>query len=141
MKRMRQDIESELRSLLPKAPSDRMLNSIASQLAPTRRTMRWANAWTWGAAVLVVAAGITAAVLWWPEPREIPGPSPSLPVVDRPTQGHPELPPPTMLAYQQVVGQSPDGLDELLDRHAASLLVAGSPADNVGSLYQNLMRN
>ena len=49
--------------------------------------------------------------------------------------------PPTMLAYQHALGQSPDDLDELLDRHAASLLIAGSSSNDIGSLYQDLMLN
>ncbi len=141
MKRSRRDMESELRSLLPKAPSDRVLHNIASQLGPTRRATHWGNAWAWGAVALAVAASIAVAVLWWPQSGKIPGPSPSLPVVDWQPQGPPEMPPPTMLAYQHVWRQSPDELNKLLDRHAANLLVAGSPSDHVESLYRDLMPN
>ena len=137
----RRDMESELRSLLPKAPSDRVLNSIASQLAPTMRTTRWGNAQAWGAVALAVAASIAIAVSWWPQPGKIPTPSPALPIVDRQPQGPLEMPPPTMLAYQHVLRQSPEELNELLDGHAASLLVAGSPSDGIGSLYRDLMPN
>lgn len=141
MKRTRQDLESELRSFRPQSPSDRVLNRIAGQLGPTPRTKRWANVWTWGAAAVALAAGIAIALLWWPQPSEVPGPSPSLPVVDRDTLGPPELPAPTMLAYQRVLGQSADELNELLDRQATSFLAASSPSDDIGSLYQDLMPN
>ncbi len=141
MKRTRQDVESELRSLLPNAPSDRVLDSITSQLAPTRRTMRWENARAWRAVALAVAASIAVAVWWWPQPGKIPGPSPSLPIVDRQPQETADMPPPTMLAYQHVWGHSPEELDELLDRHAASFLVGGPPSDDIGSLYRDVMSN
>ena len=46
------------------------------------------------------------------------------------------MPPPTIMANQHVLGQSPDDLNELLDRHAASLLAASSASDDIGSLYR-----
>ena len=48
------------------------------------------------------------------------------PVEDRPPASPSELPPPTILAYRQVLGRSLEDLDELLDQHAANLLVASS---------------
>ncbi|HJN08653.1 MAG: hypothetical protein QGG09_18990 [Pirellulaceae bacterium] len=99
------------------------------------------NVWAWGAIGLAVAASFAIAVVWWPQLGEIPGPSPAQPIVDRPPQGASEMQPPTMLAYQHALGQSPDDLDELLDRHAASLLIAGSSSNDIGSLYQDLMLN
>ena len=67
------DLESELRSLGPRQPSDRVRRGIADRLAqepaqtPTART----RVWRIGLAALALAAGVAIVVYsWWPSEQE-----------------------------------------------------------------------
>jgi hypothetical protein len=140
MKRTRQDIESELRSLVPKTPSPRVRDRIAGQLAVSRPPRLRKTAWVWAPLVVAVAASLVLMVRWWPRGDAIPTPGPIPPLVRLPSPP-PEVPPPTLLAYQQHLGRSHEALDDLLDRHAASLLTGGSPEDDIGSLSRDLRVN
>ena len=48
MKKSRQEIESELRSLVPQHPSDRLVDAISTQLDPKRTATGWQQACRWG---------------------------------------------------------------------------------------------
>ena len=115
-----------------------MAQGIADRLATTPPLAVEQSSWKWGAVALAVAACVAIVVLWYPRSSEMTGGS-SLPQAGK--QLYAELPPPTMLAYQRMLVESPDALDELLDRHASQLLVASSGSNVTASLYQDLMTN
>jgi hypothetical protein len=138
------ELESELRSLRPTAPSERVRRGITGQLASGRRPTARTNAWVWGALALAIAAGLTAAIVYWPAAKEVRPPGPG----DDMVQARPEMdpwtevhPPPTLLAYHQVLGESEASLDDLLNRHAASLLVGGDAGSEFGSLVREVDQN
>ena len=135
MTKTRDELEDELRSLVPSTPSNRVVDGIAERLTTTPTSSVEQDSWKWGAIALAVAACLSVVILWYPQSTKLTD-GPSLPSVD--TQFS-ELPPPTMLAYRQVFFQSPDALDELLDRHATDLLSPSS--DDTAGLFQNLMAN
>jgi hypothetical protein len=134
------DLESELRSLRPRPPSDRVRRGIADRLAqePVHTATARTRAWRIALVALALAASVVV-VIYSSRPREkgpdaIPGPV----VVVEPTE---TTPPPTWLAYRQVLGQSDESLDDLLDQHGASLLTSGQQSSDSGSLYQELLPN
>jgi hypothetical protein len=143
MKMTRQEMESELQSLRPRPLSDPARDDIARQLASTQRKERPSSPWIWRSVALAVAASIAFAAFLLPRSEDESGRSASLqPVrIDRSAVAVVEHVPPTMLAYGRVFDQSLDDLDQLLDRHAATLLVAGSPSDDIGSLYADVFVN
>ncbi len=139
MKQKRDELESELRSLIPAAPSDRMVNGIADQLAPAPHSTAEQPSWTFGAIAFAVAACLALVIIWYPRSTETTE-NPSLAPVSSQREAL-LAKPPTMLAYRQVLVESPDAVDELLDRHAARLLVASSSGEGMSSLLQDLMSN
>jgi hypothetical protein len=136
-------MESQLRSLRPSPLSESLRDDIAGQLASKQRKDRRRSQWIWSSVALAVAAGFAVAVFTLPRPEDDSQRSASLqPVrIDRSAVAVVENAPPTMLAYGHVFGRSPEDLDQLLDRHAATLLVAGPPSDDIGSLYADVFRN
>ena len=143
MKMTRQEMESQLRSLRPSPLSESLRDDIAGQLASKQPREHRRSQWIWSSVALAVAASFAVAVFMLPRRKDDSGRTTSLQParIDRPAVAVVENAPPTMLAYGHVFGRSPEDLDQLLDRHAATLLVAGSPSDDIGSLYADIFRN
>jgi hypothetical protein len=143
MRTSRQQLEAELRQLQPPKPSDRLRASISGQLET--QSLSSQRRWTrskkvWAVFVLASAACVAVAVLRWPRSDGIPGPLPSQSIAQRSQVELTETPPPTMLAYQRMLGQSADELDRLLDEHAGTLL-GSSPSIDSASRYLEWMPN
>ena len=71
MKKSRHDVESELKSLIPKSPSPEIAERIAGQLAETGPVATSRSILRWAAPALAVAAGIALAVVWWPSQGDV----------------------------------------------------------------------
>jgi len=71
---------------------------------------------------------------WEDGPAPVPNPIADIEEIDT-------TPPPTWMAYRQVLGRSDESLDELLDYHGASLLTSGESSTDLGSLYHELLPN
>jgi hypothetical protein len=149
MNNPRHDLESELRSLRPQAPSDRVHRGIAEQLAATARVRAVNNFWAWGGAALAVAAGLTALVIFWPGPtKKAAAPGAQIVVVPEEVKPPPRVdplpeapPPPTWMAYRHELSESVESFDALLDKHAASLLGGGPSGPGSGPLFQKIYQN
>lgn len=150
------ELESELRSLRPNAPSDRVRRGITEQLSATPQTGMKNNAWVWGAVAVAIAAAVTFAIVSWPGPDEIHPPGHGVPIVDQspdvkpPTDVKPppdvDTPiemhlPPTWLAYRHRLNESVESLDELLDEHANSLLAGDPSTADTDLLFDEVYQN
>jgi len=134
------DLESELRSLRPRQPSDRVRRGIADRLAqePAQTATAGTRVWRIALAAVALAASVAVVVFLWRQPAKEPDIVPGPLVVVEPTD---TAPPPTWLAYRQVLGRSDESLDDLLDHHGDSLLTSGQQSLDIGSLYQELLPN
>jgi hypothetical protein len=114
-------LELELSGLRPQAISPELKQRIAEQLAATP-VVRTRRPWRWVLAGGLATAACIAAMLLWPdqEPDRVP------PIAAvRQNQGDQiDDSRPTLQAYQRVLANSADGLDALLNRHAAATLLA-----------------
>jgi hypothetical protein len=106
-----QELELALRSLRP-APA--RIDLTAALAAGPRTAARRKQLWTMAvAATALVAAGSAwLALRWDPSPTNLAAPKDN--VVAVPWQNEP----PTLLVYRQALAQSPEALNELLDRQA-----------------------
>ncbi len=134
------DLESDLDSLRPRQPSERVRRGIADRLAQEPTQPATARSRIWRIALVALALATSIAVVFYSlrpsgqSPEAVPDPI----VTVEPTE---TTPPPTWLAYRQVLGRSDEGLDDLLDHHGVSLLTSGQQAEDFGSLYQELLPN
>ena len=135
MKKSRDELEAELRSLMPSTPSERVIDGIAARLSATTSSSEQ-DSWNWGAMALAVAACVSFVILSYPRSTDTTS-GPPLPSVGPQVQSS-QLPSPTMMAYRQVFLESPDALDQLLDRHASHLLASNSSGNEMEMLVQDL---
>ncbi len=125
-----EELSGDLRDAVAEILAERMPGDLASRAtaaarncATARRPARRAGLWV----ALSVAASIAAIALGWQTLRSRPargpqtGPEPRS-IVAQPNE-EPLSPGPTAWAYQRAANESPEALDELLDRHARQLLL------------------
>jgi hypothetical protein len=125
------DIESELESLRPVEPSPGLRWTIANRLEGGDGGRRWRRlVIAWGSA-MAAAACLVAAVLLWQTGHLRFGAHVTVVDVRPATAPTAVVPPParpTLGVYAGTLARSPDALDQLLDRQAASVRApAGSP--------------
>ncbi|MHC4402671.1 MAG: hypothetical protein ACYTG0_23665 [Planctomycetota bacterium] len=102
-----------------------------------RRLRRFA-VWTTLAAAACVLAFVLLRVSWlFHDGREVGG-DPRERREETPVLARSDLAEPTLWAYQQAARQSPEALDELLDRHAGQLLHPSSD-DEPATVWQDLL--
>lgn len=140
MNREFDDLESELSSLRPRQPSDGVRRGIADRLArePSRTTTASTRVWRIAIVAVALAASVVIVAYSWRPWEDVPAPAPN--PIARVEQVD-TAPPPTWMAYRQVLGTSDESLDELLDHHGTNLLTSGEKPQNLGSLYQELLPN
>ena len=120
-------LEAELEALRPRPVSAGLARRIAGRFAGNssvlpRATVRWGAPLVGG----LVAAGLIALAILWRGATSIRGPEcdvvpPTSPVV----QGDEDWP--TLQAYRRALAESPEALEALLDRHAATSAAAHRP--------------
>jgi len=116
--------ELELAALKPQPPSaalkqqlaDKMQGAVQSQPRP-----RAGRAW-WSAAGIagIAATCLTVALLVWPGPAGKPEPNSPFAPLDLPVAAAFDDALPTVWTYRHALDRSPQDLDALLDKHAAS---------------------
>ncbi len=132
------ELESELGSLRPRQPSERVRRGIAHRLAEPPPRVVTRALWAWSGAALALAASVVIAVSLWPRAENAPNVRRN-PIVAGSNPMKPDELPPTLLAYYQVFRESDEKLDTLLDRHGAILLTAGNGAADSGSLWKEML--
>jgi hypothetical protein len=109
-------LEAELSALRPRAVSPDLRRHVADRLnAPPAR-----HRWAWGLALagLVIAAGVVVLIAPGPKKLAPPVPPAVVPAPTAPTEL--ESPAPTVLTFNRALARSPEDLDALLDRQAAT---------------------
>lgn len=109
-------LEAELSALRPRGVTPGLRRRVADRLAdpPTYRR------WVWGVAlagVLAAAGGLVLVAPWRRDPV-VPGPPVVVPAP--PAAVESEDAAPTLVAYQRALARSPEDLDALLERTAAT---------------------
>ena len=105
-------LEAELRALRPHEPSPALRRRLAADLAPPRR-------WGWRLALAGGLAAACVALVLFVNRGDRRAPAPVV--------AAPPVPPPTVQAYRLALAQSPEALDELLDRQAVRSAQAATP--------------
>jgi hypothetical protein len=150
MNRSFDELEAELRSLRPRVPSDRVRSAITSRLSPHAEKAARANFWLWGAAVLAMAAGVMALLVFWPRSEQHGARDDGTRVVERPIDDDSPRAedvvrdvnrPPTLLAYRRRLDESMESFDKLLEQHARCLLTCGSTGLDSDLLIQEIYQN
>ena len=137
-----EELEAELRSLRPRAPSVRVRQAVSEQLVRQTGAATRSNFRVWVTAVLALAAAVTGVIALWPRPMERGPRDGARQIVEQPTENEQDVNPlPTLLAYHRRMNESMESLDELLNQHARCLL-AGTPSGFeedplIQEIYQN----
>jgi hypothetical protein len=114
-----QDIERELQTLRPQAPSPALQDRIRHAIdhPPARQRHGF-----WLAGLAAAAALIAIAlILTWHPPQQ------PAPIVDLPIHPSPSDSQPTLWVYRKANDRSPQELERLLDQHSRSMGQIGSP--------------
>lgn len=132
-----EEIEAQLRSLVPTPLSDEVEKRIAQQLVETDPTRNGKRAVEWFVRLVAMGMGIALFTTWWiPQPRhEVP----KMPAIAGKRLAGSETMPPTMLSYQRIFEESPEKLNDLLVKHATTLLA--EDAVSIQALYDELLRD
>jgi hypothetical protein len=109
-------LETELAALRPRPVSPDLRRRVADRLSAPVTHRRWA----WGLALagVLTAAGLIALFAPGPKPPPLPVPPAVVPALPAPAES--TDPSPSVLVYHQALARSPDDLDALLDRQAAT---------------------
>ena len=139
---LRRAVDAVLREPMPEGLTDRSLTAARRlqtpcpepQTPPSRRRQVVA----WRVLALAASIGLVAALVWWrwggpPGPEVVEnGPLPPQPI-EAPTGERL----PTLWAYRQAAGQSPQALDAMLDRDARWMLRPEPQSFQAGALLRS----
>lgn len=126
-------LETELGALRPHGPSPELRLRVAERLKrpPVRR---W---WIGGIALALVLAAVGGLVVVAPWRKDADPPAPPVVVPTPPTATEPESLSPTLADYQRALARSPEDLDALLDRSAATGPNSESDLMSVGTFSRS----